>query len=445
MQSHHLFSEAESRFGPDNQFQFISIQNPQESRNREIRRRARSHAIRQSWQTKRRTKGNTSEDAPPEQREQGMRMGTPQQVAHPNVSVLAPIAVSPPIITDPFEAGPPLHGTRFRTLLGNFAAIQATEPVFSVRDSVVFQTFHSVFRTGLEDAALLNAVMLTFAFAALGGASLDQESLRYQSKAISSLRGKISSVQDVSALEAMPTIGAILLLAGVENRQDLNSSVLTGSSRLFSHTSMAEMQWTRDVVSYQDWFTLPPGFQRLAHLFPRDFVDVMEDVHTLQHMRDSPSFICQDTIAMLHVDNHQAWACSRLQQLLAQPEGTSSALVDCCYCAVYLSSTMLCCKVWRKSPIPTHLSAQLIRRLQNTEDDVAWDRHSALLTWMLFLGGAFASTDPVRDGYVELLHQRFSAANTSWEDLLSILRQYIWSEKAFEPAVKTFYDEVARA
>lgn len=138
----------------------------------------------------------------------------------------------------------------------------------------------------------------------------------------------------------------------VQNRQDLNSSVLTGSSRLFSHTTMTEMQWTRDVVSYQDWFTLPPGFERLSHLFPRDFFEVIEDVHTLQHMRDAPYFICQDTIAMLHVDNHQAWVCSRLQQLLAQPERTSSAVVECCYYAVYLSSTMLCCKVWRKSPIP---------------------------------------------------------------------------------------------
>ncbi|KAK8127386.1 hypothetical protein PG984_008494 [Apiospora sp. TS-2023a] len=437
MEPHRPSSEAASRSSSDNQFQFISIQNPVESHDRETRRKARSHAIRQSWQTKRRTH-HTNEGALTGPREQYHgRVDPLHQEAHQSMSVLASIPVSPPIIADPFEAGPPTNGTRFRAFLGDFAAVQATEPVFSIRDSVVFQTFHAVFRTGLEDAALLNAVMLTFAFAAMGGADLDQESLGYQSKAISSLRGKISSVQDVSALEVMPTIGAILLLAGVEARlgerekveihmtgvkqlldacrsrgvyltdgikraifwQDLNSAVLTGSRRLFTHTSMNEMKWTRDVVSYQDWFTLPPGFEKLSHLLPRDFVEVIEDVHTLQHMRDSPSFICQDTIAMLHVDNHQAWS---------------------------------------------HLSAQLMQKLQDTADNIVWDQCPDLLTWMVFLGGTFASTSVVRNGYVALLHRRSSAAYASWQDILGILRQFIWSKRAFEPAVKGFYDEVVK-
>lgn len=62
---------------------------------------------------------------------------------------------------------------------------------------------------------------------------------------------------------------------------------------------------------------------------------------------------------------------------------------------------------------------------------------------MLCLGGAFASTDLVRNGYVVILHRKFPTMFGSWQDLLSILRQFIWSERAFEPAVKTFYDEVA--
>jgi hypothetical protein len=63
--------------------------------------------------------------------------------------------------------------------------------------------------------ALKNATMLTFAFAAGGAKDLDQESLGYQSTAITSLRTKIASI-NVPATEMMPTIGAILLLAGVE-------------------------------------------------------------------------------------------------------------------------------------------------------------------------------------------------------------------------------------
>lgn len=226
----------------DSQFQFISIQNPEESHNREIRRKARSHAIRQSWQTKRRAHTGR-EDAPIGRWEQRAAVDTYRQEDHPSTSLLASIPRSPTIIANPFEAGPPSHGTRFRAFLGNFAAVQATEPVFSVRDPVVFQTFHSVFRTGLEDAALLNAVMLTFAFAAVGGASLDQESLGYQSKAISSLRGKISSVRDVSALEVMPTIGAILLLAGVE-------VCVTGVS-IFASSSIRLKKYTKQKSFYR--------------------------------------------------------------------------------------------------------------------------------------------------------------------------------------------------
>ena len=134
------------------------------------------------------------------------------------MSPLEQMALSSDIV-DPFQAvvgSQGQHGSRFQALLRNFAAIQATEPVFSVRDSVVFQTFHSVFRTGLEHTALVNAVMLTFTFAALGGDHLDQETMGYQSKAMSSIRENVALVHDISALEVMPTIGAILLLIGVE-------------------------------------------------------------------------------------------------------------------------------------------------------------------------------------------------------------------------------------
>jgi hypothetical protein len=60
-------------------------------------------------------------------------------------------------------------------------ARQAAEPIFSVGHVVPFQTFGAVFRTGLGDPALANAIMLTFAFAVAGG-SIDQECLGYQAE-----------------------------------------------------------------------------------------------------------------------------------------------------------------------------------------------------------------------------------------------------------------------
>src|SRR6187399_2926365 len=69
------------------------------------------------------------------------------------------------------------------------------------------------------------------------------------------------------------------------NRQDLNSSVMTGSSRVVSHTTFAELHWRRDPFS-QRLHRLPPGFQALAHLLTKEFTEVLEDVHALQCIRD---------------------------------------------------------------------------------------------------------------------------------------------------------------
>lgn len=95
---------------------------------------------------------------------------------------------------------------------GSDKAKQATEPVFSVSDELVLQNFRLVLRKGVDDQALLSAVMLTFAFAVTAG-SIDRECLEYQSEALSSIRQRMSS-PDRATSES--TLGAILLLAGVE-------------------------------------------------------------------------------------------------------------------------------------------------------------------------------------------------------------------------------------
>jgi hypothetical protein len=84
--------------------------------------------------------------------------------------------------------------------------------VFSIADPVAFQDFGSVFRTDLDDPALRNAVMLTFAFAVTGG-NIDPECLSYQNQAMSTIRERMNSPETALSL---PTLGAILLLAGVE-------------------------------------------------------------------------------------------------------------------------------------------------------------------------------------------------------------------------------------
>ena len=91
-------------------------------------------------------------------------------------------------------------------------AKQAAEPVFSIADPIIFQDFDSVFRNDLDDPALLNAIKLSFEFAVTGG-NIEDECLHYQNEAMRTIRERMGSPETALAL---PTLGAILLLAGVE-------------------------------------------------------------------------------------------------------------------------------------------------------------------------------------------------------------------------------------
>jgi hypothetical protein len=130
------------------------------------------------------------------------------------------------------------------------------------------------------------------------------------------------------------------------NRSDLNSSVMTGSSRVVDHTTFSELQWRRDPITPR-FFILPPGFRDHSHLLGKEFVEVLKDVFALQCIRDSAFFGSEDVISMAYIDNHQASIQSRLVSL-----PNWSPISECCYPATYLCSTMLRCQIWRSSTIP---------------------------------------------------------------------------------------------
>ncbi|PKK46282.1 hypothetical protein CI102_8665 [Trichoderma harzianum] len=396
-------------------FQFISIQNPEDTKDREKRRVARSHAVKQALRSKRRPQEGTL----------GSGIGASGQMLVP-WSIFAPASAY-----GPFES---IMGDspRLRALLSHTAARHAAEPVFSVADPVVFQDFGSVFRTDLDDPALLNAVKLAFAFAVTGG-NIDQECLDYQGQAMSTIRERMNSPE---AALSLPTLGAILLLAGAH----LNSSIMTGSDRIIDHTTFAELQWKRDPFA-ADFFVLAPGFEKRIHLFPNDYVEVMKDIHALQCVQDLPGYSCQNPVEMLRVDNQQASIGSRLVDL---PK--LSPYMEACYLAAYLSACMLCCKVWRHSVMPSHVSLHLLRKLQESNGDPFWDGQIDLLIWMLHMGGSFSPKGPVHDDYKALLQEnhdsRFTGKYSSLEELVAIMSQFIWSEKAYRAQVGEFWEEI---
>ncbi|KAH6867475.1 putative N-ethylmaleimide reductase [Thelonectria olida] len=440
-------------------FQFISIQNPDDAKDRTARRLARSHAVARGLQKKRQLEQETGDNfrvcslkedtgRPASRRKRGQTL------------------VATPCSLSAATAGPfqmlVAESPKLQVLLSHrklFASSQ-NYPVFSVSDELVLQNFRFILRQGLDDHALLSAVMLTFAFAVTPG-SVNKECLSYQGEALSSIRQKMSSPDRASE----STLGAILLLAGsawnatssptsyggntaASQRmstkgglleQDLNSSVMTGSNRVVDHTTFAELQWRRDPFSL-DSFILPSGFRAQSHFLGEDFIEVLKDISALQCIRDTASFSTDDVIAMARIDNHQASIQSRLMSL-----PNCSPISECCHVAAYLCSTMLRCKVWQASTIPSHLSLQLLRKLQQANENLAWNNLPDLLAWLLHIGGAFASPGTVRSDYVALLHlnrsHRLRGLYTSWPELIAILKQFIWSEKAFLSHVKAFWEE----
>ncbi|RMJ07676.1 hypothetical protein BHE90_001100 [Fusarium euwallaceae] len=452
------------------QFQFISIQNPDHAKDRSVRRLARSHAVARGIEKKRKLEQKSGHNfritsiaddviQPVKKKEPAKAPASfPSSLLTPQATPFQTLAAESP---------------RLQALLSHKNAQRTTEAVFSVSDELVLQSLGSTLRKNLDDEALLSAVMLTFAFSVSSG-DIDKEFLGYQSDALSSIRQKMSSPEGATSES---TLGAILLLAGIEARlgmprqvqlhmgairqlldvctakgvylsdgikraifwQDLNSSVMTGSKRVVDHTTFSELHWTRDPFS-PNFFILPSGFQAISHLLDQEFIEVLKDVHAMKCIRDNSRIGKGDVVAMTRIDNHQASIQSRLASLQS-----SSPISECCRLAAYLCSTSLRCKIWPASTIPSHLSSRLLYKLQEVIDDPVWDGCPDFLAWMLHVGGAFALPGAIRSGYLVLLRlnnkTRVRGMHSSWPELFEILKQFIWSDIAFTSPVKTFWEE----
>ncbi|KAL3479278.1 hypothetical protein BJX99DRAFT_268676 [Aspergillus californicus] len=471
---------------PSGQFQFITMQSPEDAKDRTQRRLARSHAVKHALETKRRQQQRCRTN---------FRVTTLKETGSPRkvVSISRPLPLfSSPSASalDPFQTLA-VDSSRLQILLGDYRARQAPEPVFSIVEELAFQNFYSVFRTGFDDPALLNAVMLSFAFAVTGG-SLDRECLRYQGQAISYIRERMG-VGSLREAISEATIGAILLLAGVEARlgmtpqvqfhmgavqqllgicqergvyltggikraifwQDLNSSILADTPRKYTHATFSELHWTRDPF-VPSFFHLPPGFQSRYDLLIPELIEVLEDLHALQCIRELPvphnpnynsNYTTKDSDAMLmaRINNHTASIQSRLVSL-----PRFSDLQECCRLAAYICSVMLCCQIWGGLVIPHQISTTLLITLQRTLSDPKniWTQHPDLLIWLLYIGGAFAPRGPIRDGYINLLRScsnngaRLGALYRSWSELLAILRRFIWSDRGILGPVRGVWEEV---
>ncbi|KAK5627014.1 hypothetical protein RRF57_002729 [Xylaria bambusicola] len=443
-------------------FQFIAVHTPNGPRNPATRRLARSHAVKQGLGRKRKIERELKNNF------RIITLRDEIERTHVDAVAMSPFSLSAGTL-DPFRTLA-VDSSRLQALLSDCKARQSLEPVFNI---VTIESFRTIFRTGLVDPALLTAVMQSLAFAKAGDGT-DREWRGYQGQAFSYLRERIGT-PDMATSE--PTIGAILLLAGVEARlgmtsqvqlhmdavrrllsickskrisltdgikraifwQDLNASILAGSRRIVDHTTFSELRWTRDSCP-PSFFRLPPGFQIQPGLLTEDFIEVLEDLHALQCLRDTTPPLKSQVLKMEDINNHMAYIQSRIMNLPKPPPA-----VFCCYLAACLCSVMLCCRVWCAPIIPSHFSTQLLRKLQQANDDPLWDSHPDLLLWLLYSGGAFAPTATTRSDYIALLRlnntSRFNGLYKSWSGLHAIMKQFIWSDRAFLSPVKMLWEE----
>lgn len=141
-------------------------------------------------------------------------------------------------------------------------------------------------------------------------------------------------------------MSCLISAVSYSNRQDLNSSILTGSRRIYDHTTFSELQWTRDPF-VPNFFRLPLGFQTRPDLLTTELMQVLEDLHALQCIRDVPHYTKGDPMLMAYINNHTASIQSRLMSLQ-----NVSSVQECCCLAAYNCSVMLCCTVWCALVVP---------------------------------------------------------------------------------------------
>ncbi|KAH8678548.1 putative N-ethylmaleimide reductase [Xylariales sp. PMI_506] len=471
-------------------FRFISVQNPAEPKDRKAQSLARSHAVTQALKNKRRYQQESGQNFRVTTLEDntGRRLRNDAPMHHifasplslfgsvlENVHMIVTKSTKLKNLVHRHQK-PVLFDTSYSQLISPKSTEtnrQAIEPIFTVGDELVLQNFHTVLQTSTNDVAFLSAIMLTYVFAITG--KFDYDCLTYQSQALKSIRTRMES-PDKATSES--TLAAIILLAGIEAQlripfnvqfhmgaiqqllnisetrgvllsdeikraifwQDLNSAVMVGSSRIVDHTTFVELHWKRDPCT-PNAFVLPPGFEKRSHLLTAEFIEVLKDIHALQCIRDHARFGAEDKISMRQIDNHQASIQSRLVGL-----PTVSCFLDCCQLGVYLCSALLRCKLWPASVISPHLSSQLLRKLQQANSYSVWNGHFDVIMWLLHVGGAFSPSKDIRSGYAALLvlnrKSDLEGILQSWPKVYKVLKQFIWSDKAFMSHVKSFWEEL---
>ncbi|KAI9689920.1 MAG: hypothetical protein M1822_009802 [Bathelium mastoideum] len=351
-------------------------------------------------------------------------------------------------------------------LLDHPLARQAGEPVINFSSQTGFQGLRTVFRSSLADPALLNAILLTLTFAVIG----NPESAKFLAYKGETLRWVNQQLQDPEIAAAPATIGAILLLVGIEARlnnpksiqmhmngvihlmkqssirhgylhdgikravfwQDLICAVLTGSTRAIDHETFVELIWRRDPLLLPI-FQVPEGFVRSADLLGSEFLSIVRDIRALQAIRDATDVDYYDSVTIMRLDNHQASIESRLYNLGKDPMRFENPALYCCIVAAHICTYMLFTEVWSASVVPSFLTRYLMEILQCISIENLRVEHWSLFAWVICTGATFVGPGSKQTEYALMLqrHLELAPPPLASDKLHVLLPSFIWSEKTY--------------
>ena len=213
------------------------------------------------------------------------------------------------------------------------------------------------------------------------------------------------------------------------SRQDLNGAMISGCPRLFDHETFPELYWSRTQLPGHT-FDLPAGFEDFRDSFCEDLITVLEDLNAFRVLQEATRCRLPELEKMIYIDNAQAWIESRLCDL-----GTKSSnlhpSVGCCLTAAYICSYSLFCEIWQGSFITSRLSTRLLQQVSTAVSKISAERYRELFLWLIYIGAAFSDDEDTRIGFVALLlseKKSLSPNSNGWEDTVSTLRRFIWSE-----------------
>ena len=193
------------------------------------------------------------------------------------------------------------------------------------------------------------------------------------------------------------------------------------------------------------------GFRKISESFYFDdeMADVLREMCGLSSSLESANLIPFSSLEMMTFSEdqlsteHKLLSIRTAENINAQTTQLGD-IQECCRLAALLYTNTVFRELPRDSRSLIRLMEQLKLALNQTR--LCWGEHANVLLWVLSMMGSVETTDQLKQWFTQLL-ARVSAelGIKAWADHLSILQQYLWSERSCETLYRKLWPETGLA